>query len=928
MATDREVNFDININTNQSTLDQSVSGLGRLQDATDANLQALAGLRAQALQWLQDLNNVTSAEQQLLDIHNEISNAEQALADGFNSASSAAEQTAQAITNTDDVLKQYMADVAQASQEQADLSGAGAFGAGGAGGDDGGSLYGVARGLRAGAGIGRIAGVGGATTTAFTGAADILYLQQAFDKLGDVIPSVGKALDGMGSQLIDAVPAFGAIGVGASGMVAALAPIAAVMAAAAAGVALFNEEVKAGKAALDEAISHTDAFYKAIQEGTSASLGAELAKLNDQKSAQQEELALDQANYDRQHKALTAQEDDLDLIALEHSALADNINKLKAEIPTTQGQMEGLSDAIKSAGVAANDAAEAARKEAANHIQQQQQLDADDKASVKSDQDRVQALYQQIDAQQGSIAVIQNTNANLDKQGEQYLKNQQAIEAYNAEITKEQDEITHITSISEVYAQKREDAAAADTQFLKNLDDISTANKRADADAKLTAEANLQKQADLKKERDTTQEAITALQQHGVATDADQKKLDDLTKQLQSFDEEINNLQGDVEAARQRQVEADRLKDQQQALAEVIKAEDNYTKSIQGARDTLTNATSDLFLKERTGEEQYQPGSIQDTFARESIAQKEQRDAEKVQLETAQKISDIHTKMGAEQLKITTDYNRQIYDDEVKYGQDRAKLVLDEQRQEQADSIDEANKLADIRHQSQLNEEDDIANRDFAKLARDQRTAADKVTQEETNFTQTENKQRLHLQQQEQDLATSLANQEAKQKTEEGRKIADAETAADAQVKQAEDTEQRKIDALKTSEQQQLDDLSRTENEKLTLMRVAAYQQYEMLVVQENQREQLAQQTETQIVTQANAVLNQATNNYIDDLNRLNAMASGTSGGSTAPLTAPAGAGSYSSPSAPTVDVGSAVHNVIQGFQDGLSTMFSNFLAG
>jgi hypothetical protein len=710
------------------------------------------------------------------------------------------------LTNADDVLKQYMADLTLAAQEQSDLSGAGAFGDGGGGGDTGGGGgFGAARGVRGAANLARIAGAGTGVSNAIMGGADILLISQGFEKITDIIPGLTSAVEGLGNQLIGAIPAFEGLGASGAGMVAVLGPAVALIAGVAAGIAIFNEEISASKKALDEALASVDSYFKAIQQGTTESLTKELDNLTVKKNAEDETLAFLQSQYDTQKAALEASGNQLGEAALEHSALADKINKLKDSTKDTAGEVEGLTRALTSTSVLINDMVMQAEKgikaaQAAQAGQDQAVIDAANKQT---------ALHrQEVTDLQGTSAAVENRLSGL--QGEK---------------------------------------------------------------------AGLQENIDLLKASGDTSEAVRKhiddLQNSMVVLDARIQNINDGLPAIQAHEAAIKSDKDAVLEANKVNAEHERL------INSIISAQNAYNKAIETARDNLTNQLADLATKEKTGEQKEMLGSTEDTFARDTIALKEQRTVATIEEDTGNKIADIRTKLGETEVKAVTDLNRQLYDDQVNYQDNRQKLITSEHNQEQVDAIDHANKLADIRHNATINEMDDIANRDFIKLAKDQQTAADSVQKEDTSFTQKEASQRTHLQQQENDLTTALARQEKQQQTAEERKIADAETAADNSIAQTKETERRKIEVAQDAMQQQLADLTRNETEKLTLMREAYYQQFTMLQIQENQREQIAQTTEDNIVNHAQAILAQGTSSFIDDLNRLRAMSAGTASSSS-----------------------------------------------
>lgn len=831
----------------------------------------------------------------------------------FNAEAQAAKEAAQA-------TKDSMADL---NPSELDF----AMGGGGAGGDTGegdgggagggGSLYGVARGLRAGAGIGRIAGAGGATTTALTGAADLLYLEQAGSKLSEIIAGMGISFETLFTAAAPIVVAIGAIAF------------------------IMQDLTEKAKEATKEA----KAFGEALKEAVPTAVGGSVTGIQQAEAKAAQDAIVQQATKEAELNDIRRQaakanteigtaisklsDDQILHSGLLQKTYAENFKSIDAATQAAQKDTDVenyLAQSQRDQATAANTAAEAARNYAQAHIAQAAQFASDDKASYQADQGKVDDLHSSVQSINESIAAIQKTNGDPNLAPEQLQKNKEAIAALTAERAREEDEIKHLIDVSEPYAQKRDAMAAADVQYLKQIDDGLAQVKQATADAKLSSQANADKTAALKEDRAATEDAIKALEAHSIVTDADQKKLDALIAKMQDYDTEIKNLQDDFHPAQIREA-ADAVK----------KATDAYDKAMRSIQDNLTNSINDAQAKERYAELQYTPGSLQDTAQRTDIALKEQRDVSKVEEDTANKIVDIRTKLGDTEAKLVTDYNRQLFDDQIKYQDSLEKLQIDAQRTAQQDAINHAQKIADINQALARNELQDVADRNFQKLATDMQAASDQRQKADEQYTDQEQALQRHLANQEADLTRSLAQQEAKQQLDEGRKIADAETAADNQIAQEHTTEKRKIEALKDSEKQQLDDLTRHELDKISLLRQNAVQEISMLQIQANNRENIAAATEAQIIAQADAILKAGTNAFIDDLNRLNALANGSSGGSTAPSPSSQyfqlNPQSSAVPSAPTQSssqafdpaaaVNTIVSTVVSGLQQGLGNLFA-----
>lgn len=438
--------------------------------------------------------------------------------------------------------------------------------------------------------------------------------------------------------------------------------------------------------------------------------------------------------------------------------------------------------------------------------------------------------------------------------------------------------------------------AAADA--IARSDQQIQRNAKFAADDKLTTQAAYDKITALEQDRLAQEIAITRLQDFAKANNLTGQALLDNQVAIKAHEKamtddtlEINHInQVSLGLIQTRKDEAQAIKDADQATKDyetrikaIVAAQDAYDKAIQKSLDTFTNSANDLALKEKVSEQQYQPGSTQDTFARQTIALKEQTDVAKIEEDTANKIEDIRTKLGETEARIITDYNRQLFDDQIKAQDSIQKAQIDAQRTAVEDQISYQERIADIERSAHINEQQALLDRNFLQITKDELNKNNQIQTETDHYSDQEEKLQRHLANQEQDIQRNLEITEAQQQTAEQRKLADAETAADNSITQEQTTEKRKIEVAQDAQQKALADLSRNEIEKLTLMREGEYQQWSMLGLQENQREQLAAQTEQQIVSQNEQILAAGTNAFIDDLNRLNAMASGGSSGSSVP---------------------------------------------
>lgn len=456
--------------------------------------------------------------------------------------------------------------------------------------------------------------------------------------------------------------------------------------------------------------------------------------------------------------------------------LNDTVDKNKAAVDAQTAAMNANNDAQKQATILANTAADQARKSGAEHIQQAQQFYNDDQQSAKADQARVEALYNLQAAQQEAINGIEATNKSTSLSAEQHLKNQQAIDAYRHTMDLEGEEITHLTSISIQYADAREKQAAADEQFLKQIDDgISQATRRAE-DEKLTAAANDQKVKSLQIERDATDAAIKSLEAHGVATDADQKKLEELTAKLQDFDTEIQDLNKDLLPAKMKEIADAQAKTIDQENTALVKFNNEQTAIDQKGQDERTQLEANYQKKLADIQTKSQEAAVDDQT---KLLRKEQDDSQKYN----NSVLDEQTRLFEQERDQTTKYNETV----------------------QKDQLDHQRKLADMREQEQDNEQDAIANRDFQALSKMRQKETEQEANEQTRYDR-----------QLTDAATAYDNERALDQTHYSDAISRLQTAMEREDQAAQQAYQRELDDLNTKNTREKQAAYQAEQDSLT----------------------------------------------------------------------------------------------------------------
>lgn len=299
----------------------------------------------------------------------------------------------------------------------------------------------------------------------------------------------------------------------------------------------------------------------------------------------------------------------------------------------------------------------------------------------------------------------------------------------------------------------KESAAKADAEYLKSLDAQTAAVKQQDADLKLSAQANRDKQAALTDEYAQTAQNIQQLQEHGIQTAADQEKLDGYMQKLHSLNIEIGNLAENLTAAENKEI----------------------------AKATATEQTAETTVSLRAETEKQR--ILQDGIQKE--LQIRQAEADKI-AEIQQNLAD---NIAREQLN----YSRQQQDDVVKYNDNLQRLQIDAQRTALEDQISYEERIADIKRQANLSEQQALLDRNFLQIAKDEMNKNASIQKETDSYADREEKLQRHLQNQEQDLYRSLQQQEEQQQVAESRKIQDLQTAEYRQIEVAQDAEAKAL---------------------------------------------------------------------------------------------------------------------------------------
>ncbi len=155
-------------------------------------------------------------------------------------------------------------------------------------------------------------------------------------------------------------------------MATVLAPLAVLLGGLAIGVKLYNDSLEESTKNLEKARVALDSYYKAIQDGTTDSIQKQLDTLKTQKASVDAEVRTIQAALDKGFQSAAQQFGGefgaklataaIGATSEEFRKLGDRANELKKQSGDLDGQMQGLTTAMGSTAVSANDAAEAEKK--------------------------------------------------------------------------------------------------------------------------------------------------------------------------------------------------------------------------------------------------------------------------------------------------------------------------------------------------------------------------------------------------------------------------------------------------------------------------------------------------------------------------------------------------------------------------------------
>jgi hypothetical protein len=242
--------------------------------------------------------------------------------------------------------------------------------------------------------------------------------QSIFSKVQRAAGGVGLGgvadIAGFADDFADLGSALSSAGVAVAPLVASLSLLAAPIGLIGLAIAGFIEGIKKGAKDIDAAIQQLDVYYDTIGEGTTASINAQIDKINKQKSIDQQYAEQIQRTQDllRSGSPLDAVGQVLFKAAGGADGLQKKADELAQKLKDADLNVAGLTAALSSSAVASNDAAEAAKNKAEID---QQNADAAKQQAEESARQQKALLDKQTDQQADAIRKQIALDAQLDE---------------------------------------------------------------------------------------------------------------------------------------------------------------------------------------------------------------------------------------------------------------------------------------------------------------------------------------------------------------------------------------------------------------------------------------------------------------------------------------------------------------------------------
>lgn len=788
----RKILADIEINTNQSSINASVEGVDRVSDALlrsatayKTTVQSIEEARLASQAFLDEAQQLVSMTSEYLGVNEQQAQAINESAQAFRDENEAIQQVNTSVGSQIEQINTLADAFREETAAIKDLDAAGTqlyngeygpgaqhVGYGTEGGmigpaeDDGGGGGGLGnplalgRGARAAGGLARMAGLGGLANP-LTAGADVLFVARGAQELEGVLPAIGAGFVALDAAILPVTIAITAV-VGVLGILSSLQD-------------QYNAKLKEQEDQLKALLAAQEQYFEDVGNATTAQ-AQQRAQEAGQKAAGEGQFIdeikkqieeSDQAKYqEAQHPYLLQQSQDERLKNLREleptlKPLFDQLDKTKEAYQTNIDKLKLYTQGIQDNAFASGDAVE----------KEKQLQDARDKTAERS------------------IAIAKQ-DAGLKDTGtpESVQKLIDSLKADRDEVTRQiDDSYKGINKLSADEIAKLNDQRKADVEQMQDLEKNILPVVRARA----------QENEELKKNQERIKEIAS---DQAALHDIEDKQTQDKIAYLKQ--------QSDAETKAQQQRD-DAMVEEYQKQHDLLTERGRKEEDI--VRET-TDKIADIRLKEDEKEL-----SIYNSYS--------------------DKMADLHQKERDDQEKLAQQYYNGLQTDQQQEQNKLRDLVQSEQNKEVKDKLDHEQRLADIRRSALQDEQDALLNGNFEQLYIDQQHEKNKETDEDVRYNNQLQQERLQLQQQQdqeiqhyqdsQNLAalhyqqqlqleqTALQQQEQQAATDYDRKLRDARLAEEQDIEQANRAEERKERDLQIWYDRQQQDLVQAEGLKL-----------------------------------------------------------------------------------------------------------------
>jgi hypothetical protein len=485
-------------------------------------------------------------------------------------------------------------------------------------------------------------------------------------------------------------------------LIGALGPLAPVMAGVAGatlgvqiGMKVLGEELSGSKKALDAATAGLQAYYQAVQNGTTESLQNQLKALRQKNDAEMQELEVLKAARDKGFQAAQTAYGDLGariLVGIGQAegtfkALDDRIAELEKSTTVTGGQMAALDRAIQSTAVAANDAADALKAQQAEQLriaEYNAQIDRqrlqDAKLTSEQGRQRVKDLQDELKVVQDEMAAIEGLTQTNDDARKKYEELKDRASALSGEIHTLTTELIPAAKAAEGFkdaldkiktlGQTLSDAARRAFEWAgKELEDrdkrLADLAQRHNADVQAVEERSLQQRAEIQKRyNDKLVELARNLADEAAAS----------LRRLEQQQADLATTFGRDEQKAQREASYQLLEQRIKAAREDEKAARDHYQRLAEIRQSAADREFDLILnRDFLGLFQSRRQTGRD-LERENAQYNEQRQQRQQALE--QQIQDDARNFERQRQERLIAYQQQLADAKLAYQRDLAEQRL------------------------------------------------------------------------------------------------------------------------------------------------------------------------------------------------------------------------------------------------------------